>query len=175
MRLPLAVQIVVPLNKQWCDDGDGGDDGPAVVPNDADKSLLIKAVKQTGDLKMPPKGAKLTDSEIADLVAWVNHGAVTDPDEAAQPILAVAKGEAGDEFFENKIRPILSTECGSCHQASSGGGLSMLSREAMIKGGDMGPAIVPGAAFFTSAALFAVALALAVRWQVERRIQPVVA
>ncbi len=53
----------------------GGESGPPVIPGDADKSLLLKAVRQTdADLKMPPKG-KLKDAEIADLTAWVKMGA----------------------------------------------------------------------------------------------------
>ena len=52
----------------------GGDSGPAVVTGDPDKSLLIKAVRQTGSLKMP-QGGKLAPSEVADLEAWVKMGA----------------------------------------------------------------------------------------------------
>ncbi|MGI4830787.1 MAG: DUF1549 domain-containing protein [Janthinobacterium lividum] len=122
----------------------GGDSGPAVVPHDAEKSLLIEAVRQTGDLKMPPKGGKLSDDQVATLVAWVKNGAATAGNEGAQPVPVALTASAGDEFFENKIRPILATECGSCHMASAGGGLSMSSREALLKGGDDGPAIVPG-------------------------------
>ena len=54
----------------------GGETGPAVVPGEPDKSLLIKAVRYTDpDLQMPPKGNKLADEQIADLVAWVKMGA----------------------------------------------------------------------------------------------------
>jgi cytochrome c553 len=54
----------------------GGDSGPAIVPGDPEKSLLIKAVRYTDpDLQMPPKGNKLSDAQIADLVAWVKMGA----------------------------------------------------------------------------------------------------
>ncbi len=122
----------------------GGDSGPAVVPHDPDKSMLIEAVKQTGDIKMPPKGPKLSDDQIADLISWVKSGAATGPNESAQPLAVALQGSAGDEFFENKIRPILSTECGSCHMAAAGGGLSMNSRDALLKGGDSGAAVVPG-------------------------------
>ena len=46
----------------------GGDTGPAIVPGDPEKSLLIKAVRYTDpDLQMPPKDQKLPDAEIADL------------------------------------------------------------------------------------------------------------
>ncbi len=54
----------------------GGDNGPAVVPGDPEKSLLIKAVRYTDpDLQMPPKDKKLLDAQIADLEAWVKMGA----------------------------------------------------------------------------------------------------
>jgi mono/diheme cytochrome c family protein len=57
----------------------GGDSGPAVVPGDPEKSLLIKAVRYTDeDLRMPPKGKKLTETQIEDLVAWVKLGAPMD-------------------------------------------------------------------------------------------------
>jgi mono/diheme cytochrome c family protein len=52
----------------------GGSSGPAVVPGDPSKSLLIKAVEQTGDLKMP-EGGKLTAAQIADLAQWIKDGA----------------------------------------------------------------------------------------------------
>src|SRR5581483_10116917 len=54
----------------------GGDTGPALVPGDAEKSLLIKAVRYTDpDLQMPPKNKKLSEGQIADLVTWVKMGA----------------------------------------------------------------------------------------------------
>jgi mono/diheme cytochrome c family protein len=53
----------------------GGDSGPAVIPGDVAKSLLIKAVRHTDkDLAMPPK-EQLTAQQIADLEAWVKMGA----------------------------------------------------------------------------------------------------
>src|SRR5688572_15644116 len=54
----------------------GGDSGPAIVPGNPDKSLLIKAVRYTSeDLQMPPKNKKLPDEQIADLEEWVKMGA----------------------------------------------------------------------------------------------------
>jgi hypothetical protein len=52
----------------------GGDTGPAVIPGQPDQSLLIRAVRQDGDLKMPPKG-RLTAEELESLTAWVRMGA----------------------------------------------------------------------------------------------------
>src|SRR5262245_22973603 len=52
----------------------GGKSGPAIVPGEPDNSLLIRAVRQTGDLKMP-KGGKLKAEEIDALVEWIRAGA----------------------------------------------------------------------------------------------------
>ena len=166
----------------------GGDSGPAIVPGDAAKSLLLEAVHQSGDLKMPPKG-KLDDAQIAVLEAWVQAGAVapsdtsssegrpathpatqaagssgnqapapaasasTAPAAASPTILAIVAAvhtglqpvEAQDtEFFENKVRPVLANNCNECHTEGAAAGLRVDSREALLKGGDSGPAIVPG-------------------------------
>lgn len=51
----------------------GGDSGAAIVPGDAEKSLLIEAVRYES-YEMPPKG-KLPDRDIETLVRWVNMGA----------------------------------------------------------------------------------------------------
>jgi mono/diheme cytochrome c family protein len=54
----------------------GGETGPAIVPGDPEKSLLIKAVRYIDpDLQMPPKGEKLSDAQITDLVTWIKMGA----------------------------------------------------------------------------------------------------
>ena len=67
----------------------GGDSGPAIVAGEPDKSLLIIAVRRTNkDLQMPPK-QKLSDTQIADLEAWVKMGAV-DPRTSAPTKVAVS-------------------------------------------------------------------------------------
>ncbi|HVL68384.1 MAG TPA: PSD1 and planctomycete cytochrome C domain-containing protein [Vicinamibacterales bacterium] len=48
------------------------------------------------------------------------------------------------EFFEAKIRPLLVESCFDCHTDDEKGGLRLDSREALLKGGDSGPAIVAG-------------------------------
>jgi hypothetical protein len=53
----------------------GGESGPAVVPGDVNKSMLIKAIRHDG-LTMPPKEKdKLPEAVIADFVRWVQMGA----------------------------------------------------------------------------------------------------
>jgi hypothetical protein len=56
----------------------GGDQGPAVVPGNLKKSLLLVAVHQEDpELSMPPRksGPKLSDAKIATLEKWVLMGA----------------------------------------------------------------------------------------------------
>jgi hypothetical protein len=81
----------------------GGDSGPALIPGDPEKSLLITAIRQTDkDLKMPPE-KKLSDSEIADLTEWVKQGAA-DPRETSSTARPAAKKygmtlEEGRQFW----------------------------------------------------------------------------
>jgi pimeloyl-ACP methyl ester carboxylesterase len=51
------------------------------------------------------------------------------------------------EFFEKSVRPLLEEHCVQCHSASKGktkGGLALDNASAVLKGGDTGPALVPG-------------------------------
>lgn len=69
----------------WLDSRDavlkGGDNGPALVAGDPEKSLLIESVRyHNQDLQMPPKGA-MPAAEVKSLEAWVKMGA-PDPREA---------------------------------------------------------------------------------------------
>src|SRR5262245_43013038 len=65
----------------------------------------------------------------------------------ASPALA---GDTGVEFFEKKIRPVLAEQCQKCHSAEAEkakklkGGLFLDSRDGVLKGGESGPAVVPG-------------------------------
>ena len=49
-----------------------------------------------------------------------------------------------NEQFELKIRPLLANRCFACHSSTALGGLTMTSREALLRGGKSGPAMVPG-------------------------------
>ena len=51
------------------------------------------------------------------------------------------------DFFEKKIRPVLVTHCYECHSSSAPevqGGLLLDSRDGLRRGGEHGPALVPG-------------------------------
>src|SRR5258706_2985239 len=57
-----------------------------------------------------------------------------------------ATADDGAEFFEKNVRPLLAQQCQACHSSPTSpmGGLRLDSREALLKGGARGPAIVPG-------------------------------
>ncbi|HEU5431316.1 MAG TPA: DUF1549 domain-containing protein, partial [Thermomicrobiales bacterium] len=61
-------------------------------------------------------------------------------------LLAASPVRAGDDsFFESKIRPVLADMCFRCHGGEkTSGGLRVDSRTALLRGGDSGPALVPG-------------------------------
>jgi hypothetical protein len=67
---------------------------------------------------------------------------------ALQLAVAAQQAPAGaaqdTDFFETKVRPVLAANCYECHTEMRNGGLRLDSREAMLKGGRTGPAIVPG-------------------------------
>ena len=49
------------------------------------------------------------------------------------------------ELFERKVRPLLHAQCLKCHgPEKQKAGLRVDSRAALLKGGDSGPAVVPG-------------------------------
>ncbi len=61
------------------------------------------------------------------------------------PIGAARADDARETFFELKVRPVLTTECLPCHGGEkTKSGLKLSSREALLMGGERGPAVVPG-------------------------------
>jgi mono/diheme cytochrome c family protein len=75
------------------------------------------------------------------LLVLVTGFVVASSSRAAEPTRAQA------EFFENKVRPILAENCFRCHSAAQNktkGNLTLDTLAGALKGGDTGPAIVPG-------------------------------
>ena len=52
----------------------GGQRGPAIVPGKPDDSLLVRAIRHVGDVRMPP-GQRLKPEEIEAIAAWIAAGA----------------------------------------------------------------------------------------------------
>jgi mono/diheme cytochrome c family protein len=66
---------------------------------------------------------------------------------AGHPVVKAAIAPADLQFFEAKIRPILTDKCYNCHSKEGDkvkGGLLLDTREGLLAGGNTGPAIVPG-------------------------------
>jgi hypothetical protein len=68
----------------------GGDTGPAIVPNDLSKSLILKALSyKDNSLQMPPN-EKLPDYVLADFEKWIKNGA-PDPRSGTNLIFSVVE------------------------------------------------------------------------------------
>ena len=76
----------------------GGTAGPAIVPGDPAKSILVEVVKYDTDIKMPPK-TKLRDDQIAAISDWVKAGAPW-PSAIAEPAITPVK--TGPLFTEEQ-------------------------------------------------------------------------
>jgi hypothetical protein len=89
----------------------GGDNGPAIVPGDPAKSLLIKSLHHQGELKMPPKD-QLPARVLADFEEWVSIGA-PDPrttDAAAWKRLSLEKAKDFWSFKPMQKSPVPSVK-----------------------------------------------------------------
>jgi hypothetical protein len=74
------------------------------------------------------------------LACWLAGGLISIDATASEPVSRDAQ-----EFFEKKIRPVLAENCFSCHsERKHKANLRLDSRQAMLTGGESGPAIVPG-------------------------------
>src|SRR5215218_1999563 len=99
----------------------------------------ISAVKKV----VPPASVPTSAPEMKapDVMTGGGGGMMAAPD-AALAILPEHK-----KFFEDKIQPLLVENCYKCHSVAEGkskGGLTLDTREALLKGGDNGPAVKAG-------------------------------
>jgi len=124
----------------------GGDSGPIIEGNRPADSPLIQALRYD-DLKMPPEG-QLPDQVIADFERWVRMGV---PDSRTQKIpLAQQRINLGAarrhrSLFTEVLVNVFQSHCIACHGKSPRkAGLDLRTRASMIRGGESGPALVPG-------------------------------
>src|SRR5262249_23640208 len=76
----------------------GGKSGPALIPGKANASLIIKALRHEGNIKMPARSNKLDDNIIADFVRWIDMGA-PDPREGKAVAARTIDIEKGRTFW----------------------------------------------------------------------------
>jgi mono/diheme cytochrome c family protein len=142
----------------------GGNSGPAIVPGNAKASLLYKMVAHQIEPGMPFKADKLPGAMISLVADWIDAGAPFD-----QPLLETsgsgssgitqatslastspqpkpeAAGKAGDKLFVRQVRSVLETQCFACHGGKlKQAGLSLATRETLLRGSDNGPVVSPG-------------------------------
>ncbi|HUG19702.1 MAG TPA: DUF1549 domain-containing protein, partial [Planctomycetaceae bacterium] len=75
----------------------GGESGPAVIPGDLEKSLLLVAIRHES-FEMPPK-SKLSNEVIADFEKWIKTGAADPRDGAAVVETATIDIASGKKFW----------------------------------------------------------------------------
>jgi mono/diheme cytochrome c family protein len=135
----------------------GGDSGPSIVGGSAKTSLLYKLVAHEQEPTMPYKMDKLPNAAIAQLAVWINAGAPFDTAESNGRVAAggsvnlslqtggLGGDPAGGRLFTEKVRPVLELQCLNCHGGKfKQAGLSMVSRDTLLKGSDNGPVVIAG-------------------------------
>ena len=108
----------------------GGESGESVVLKTPAESLLWSRI-DAGD--MPPEDEpQLTEQEKSLVQEWIQAGARSTGGQAAV-------------VTQHQVYPYLYTRCIVCHGArKQSGGLDLRTAASMLKGGQSGPAIVPG-------------------------------
>jgi len=142
----------------------GGSNGPLLVQGNAGNSALVRRLTATGNARMPRNAAPLAQNEIAMIATWVNLGAQFDGEDKETKFVANAAGNGtppmprdntptpivratGDEkvSFTKDIAPFMVNLCLNCHSGPNPrGGLSLVSFESLMKGGQSGRVILPG-------------------------------
>jgi mono/diheme cytochrome c family protein len=88
----------------------GGDNGPAIVAGDAEKSLLFKSITHKSHPFMPMGMDRLSQHEIDRIAAWINAGA-----SYGAPASAGAQEDEkwlkGQKLFSENVQPLFETTC----------------------------------------------------------------
>ncbi|GBD37256.1 Xanthan lyase [bacterium HR36] len=116
-------------------------------------AILVGVLVLWADPRTPSRPTNPLPSPNAPGATSDRSGGAKPPEPSGKPAhsrsaRAAVSGQAGLDFFEKRIRPVLVAECYQCHSAQAEklrGKLRLDSREAMLRGGSSGvPAVVPG-------------------------------
>lgn len=102
------------------------------------------AQSEAGKIKVSARAASHGAANLSGLELWSGDGPI--PQVSTAQFVDAPTAEHLD-FFERKIRPVLVDYCYECHSAGAKkikGGLVLDSRAGIQKGGDTGPAMMPG-------------------------------
>jgi hypothetical protein len=135
----------------------GGENGPNIIVGESAKSSLIHfTARLVSDSEMPPigKGDPLTPEQVAILRAWIDQGVkwprdivLHGPVETEGTIETAALPPAASRKidFVKDVQPIFAARCYECHSEKKQEAQFRLdAKEIALKGGELGPAIVPG-------------------------------
>lgn len=140
----------------------GGKNGQIVSPGNPNLSMIMRAVSvpiaQGG---MPKDGSPLAKEDIQKLAMWISQGATFDGEADDVPLgklrTAAKAREVDSKIVINKpkgtetvsftkdIAPWFTNLCLGCHSGNTPrGGLSLVTFEDMMRGGESGSVIIPG-------------------------------
>ena len=131
----------------------GGVHGPVVVAGNAQQSPLYRRVARMEKPFMPMEGEALSEAEVALLKRWIEQGAVWPEGVGVSPASAPKSSQtegpqalsANARLFKQKVHPILSTRCGTCHNDERKySGFTLETRAGFLSGGWHGPVVVAG-------------------------------
>jgi mono/diheme cytochrome c family protein len=106
----------------------GSESGPVIVAGKPDESRLYQFVR---DGVMPKGGPRLSAREVETIKDWILH--------------AGPQSAAAAPVTQHQVIPLLLLRCAVCHGSRrQEAGLDLRSKQAMLRGGKSGPAIVPG-------------------------------
>ncbi len=109
----------------------GGKSGSAIMLGSSEQSLLVEKVSSGA---MPLGDEKLSPEEVQLIRLWIDQGALTADREAV-----------GASLTEKDVLPIFQMRCFVCHgKRKQEGGLDLRTLAGRLKGGDSGPALIPG-------------------------------
>ena len=105
----------------------GGKSGPALVPGASDRSRLVSKLVSGA---MPPGDVNLSREEIGAIRLWID---------------GQTAHTGGVLYTEKDVLPIFQMHCVNCHgKAKQEAGLDLRTRADRLRGGESGPALVPG-------------------------------
>lgn len=111
----------------------GSESGPILVPGKSKESRLFQVLEHG---EMPPDGeGTISPAELDVVRRWIDGGAILGPETPS----------SSRAVTQHDVIPILLLRCTACHgRHKQEGGLDLRSRDAMLRGGKSGPALVPG-------------------------------
>ena len=106
----------------------GGTSGPAVIAGDSAGSLLVAKLVSGS---MPMGGERLAPSEIEVIRHWIDEG--------------LFASNAARAVTERDVLPVFQMRCVTCHgKRRKEAGLDLRTRASRLRGGESGPAVIPG-------------------------------